>query len=269
MCLVPGGNPRVSGLENYQPVTRPGNPTGLPEPVSIPTSIDAIEPPIQPFEKPLRLPVQDVYKIGGIGTVPVGRVESGIIKTGMVLTFGPTNVTTEMKSFEMNPQHFTEGSWLGDNVGFNVNVSVKEIRRGDVASDLKNDPAKEAAAFSAQVIALNHAGNIAAGYTSVLECHTARIPCTFAELVEKIDRHTDSHKQVDREQPQVHQERDSCIVKIVPSRPLCVESYNEYPRLGRFVVRDTRQTVAVGVIKSEENREGFALRFKSNSPSDL
>jgi elongation factor 1-alpha len=83
-------------------------------------AIDAIEPPIRPFEKPLRLPVQDVYKIGGIGTVPVGCVESGIIKTGMVLTFAPTNVTTEMKSFEMNPQHFTEGGWPGDNVGFSI-----------------------------------------------------------------------------------------------------------------------------------------------------
>ncbi|KAJ1956924.1 translation elongation factor EF-1 alpha, partial [Dipsacomyces acuminosporus] len=153
-------------------------------------AIDAIEPPVRPTDKPLRLPLQDVYKIGGIGTVPVGRVETGVIKAGMVVTFAPANVTTEVKSVEMHHEVLTEGV-PGDNVGFNVkNVSVKDIRRGNVCSDSKNDPAKEAASFTSQVIVLNHPGQISAGYAPVLDCHTAHIACKFAELLQKIDRRT-------------------------------------------------------------------------------
>lgn len=84
-----------------------------------------------------------MYKIGGIGTVPVGRVETGTIKPGMVITFAPMNVTTECKSVEMHHESLTEAE-PGDNVGFNVkNLSVKDLRRGFVASDSKNDPAKD------------------------------------------------------------------------------------------------------------------------------
>merc|ERR1712036_206314 len=119
-----------------------------------------VKPPKRPVDRPLRLPLQDVYKIGGIGTVPVGRVETGIIKPGMVCTFAPSNVTTEVKSVEMHHESLPEAT-PGDNVGFNVkNVSVKDIRRGNVASDSKNDPAKEAVDFMAQVIILNHPGQI-------------------------------------------------------------------------------------------------------------
>merc|ERR1711931_529510 len=104
-------------------------------------AIDSITPPERPDDKPLRLPLQDVYKIGGIGTVPVGRVETGKIKAGMVVTFAPANVTTEVKSVEMHHQELDEGV-PGDNVGFNVkNISIKEIKRGNVTSDSKNDMA--------------------------------------------------------------------------------------------------------------------------------
>jgi len=128
-------------------------------------------------------------------------------------------------------------------------VSVKDIRRGNVASDSKNDPAKEAGSFNAQVIVLNHPGQIGAGYAPVLDCHTAHIACKFAELIEKIDRR--SGKSLEQS-PKFVKSGDACIVKLVPSKPMCVESYNEYPPLGRFAVRDMRQTVAVGVIKSVE-----------------
>jgi elongation factor 1-alpha len=151
-------------------------------------ALDAIEPPKRPTDRPLRLPLQDVYKIGGIGTVPVGRVETGLIKPGMVINFAPVNVTTEVKSVEM---HHTalDSAGPGDNVGFNVkNVSVKEIRRGNVCSDSKNDMAKEAAEFKAQVIILNHPGEIRKGYSPVVDCHTAHIACRFDCIHEKIDR---------------------------------------------------------------------------------
>merc|ERR1712063_203536 len=210
-------------------------------------AIDSIEPPSRPTDKPLRLPLQDVYKIGGIGTVPVGRVETGVIKPGMVVTFAPAGVTTEVKSVEMHHEQLVEGL-PGDNVGFNVkNVSVKEIRRGNVAGDSKNDPPKGAESFNAQVIVLNHPGQVGAGYAPVLDCHTAHIACKFSELLEKIDRRTG--KSVENA-PKFIKSGDSAIVKMVPSKPMCVEAFTDYPPLGRFAVRDMRQTVAVGVIKS-------------------
>merc|ERR1712000_264101 len=198
-------------------------------------------------DKPLRLPLQDVYKIGGIGTVPVGRVETGVIKAGMVVTFAPAGVTTEVKSVEMHHEQLVEGL-PGDNVGFNVkNVSVKEIRRGNVAGDSKNDPPKGAESFNAQVIVLNHPGQVGAGYAPVLDCRTAHIACKFGELLEKIDRRTG--KSIENA-PKFIKSGDAAIVKMVPSKPMCVEAFTDYPPLGRFAVRDMRQTVAVGVIKS-------------------
>ncbi|KAA8569117.1 hypothetical protein EYC84_000787 [Monilinia fructicola] len=168
-------------------------------------AIDAIDPPSRPTDKPLRLPLQDVYKIGGIGTVPVGRVETGIIKA--------------VKSVEMHHEQLAEGV-PGDNVGFNVkNVSVKEIRRGNVAGDSKQDPPKGAESFNAQVIVLNHPGQVGAGYAPVLDCHTAHIACKFAELLQKIDRRTGKSME---DSPKFIKSGDAAIVKMVPSKPMCV-----------------------------------------------
>ncbi|CCE91408.1 elongation factor 1-alpha TDEL_0C05190 [Torulaspora delbrueckii] len=210
-------------------------------------AIDSIEPPARPTDKPLRLPLQDVYKIGGIGTVPVGRVETGVIKPGMVVTFAPAGVTTEVKSVEMHHEQL-EAGLPGDNVGFNVkNVSVKEIRRGNVCGDSKNDPPKASESFNATVIVLNHPGQISAGYSPVLDCHTAHIACRFDELLEKNDRR--SGKKLE-DSPKFLKSGDAALVKFIPSKPMCVEAFTDYPPLGRFAVRDMRQTVAVGVIKS-------------------
>jgi len=241
--LEPSEN--MSWFKGWTKETKAGVQTGK----TLLQAIDSIEPPSRPTDKPLRLPLQDVYKIGGIGTVPVGRVETGIIKPGMVVMFAPVGLTTEVKSVEMHHESLVEGV-PGDNVGFNVTkVSVKDIRRGYVASDSKNDPAKEAGSFKAQVIVLNHPGQIAAGYTPVLDCHTAHIACKFAELVEKIDRRTNKKLE---DNPKFVKYGDSAVVKLIPTKPMCVESYNDYPPLGRFAVRDMRQTVAVGVIKEVE-----------------
>jgi len=223
-------------------------------------ALDNIDPPTRPVNKPLRLPLQDVYKIGGIGTVPVGRVETGQIKPGMVVSFAPNGPSTEVKSVEMHHESLPEAN-PGDNVGFNVkNVSVKDLKRGFVTSDSKNDPAKEAADFLAQVIVLNHPGQIQAGYSPVLDCHTAHIACKFSELTTKIDRRTGKEIEAN---PKFVKSGDSCIVKMVPSKPMCVEAFQQYSALGRFAVRDMKQTVAVGVIKEVTKKEGTGKNTKS------
>jgi len=215
-------------------------------------ALDNVTPPVRPVDKPLRVPLQDVYKIGGIGTVPVGRVETGVLKPGMVVTFAPAAITTEVKSVEMHHEQLSEAV-PGDNVGFNVkNVSVKDIRRGNVAGDSKRDPPKEAAEFHAQVIVLNHPGQIHGGYAPVIDCHTAHIACKWAKLCQKIDRRSGK---VLEEEPKMIKQGDAALVDMVPQKPMCVETFNEYAPLGRFAVRDMRQTVAVGVIKKVTKKE--------------
>jgi len=215
-------------------------------------AIDAIDCPSRPHDKPLRLPLQDVYKIRGIGTVPVGRVESGIIKSGIMACFAPSCVVAEIKSVEMHHTTVPQAQ-PGDNVGFNVkNLSVKDIKRGYVTSDSKNDPAAKAASFTAQVIVMNHPGQICAGYTPVVDCHTAHIACKFEELINKIDKRTNV---VTEENPKALKKGDSALVKLVPTKPMSVEPFSSYAALGRFAVRDMKQTVAVGVIKSVTKAE--------------
>jgi len=215
-------------------------------------ALDQIQEPKRPSDKPLRLPLQDVYKIGGIGTVPVGRVETGILKPGQVVTFAPSGISTEVKSIEMHHESLPQAT-PGDNVGFNVkNVAVKDLRRGYVAGDSKQDPPIETESFNAQVIVLNHPGEIHNGYAPVLDCHTAHIACKFSELLTKVDRR--SGKELEKE-PKNIKSGDAAIVKLIPSKPMCVETFMDYPPLGRFAVRDMRQTVAVGVIKEVTKKD--------------
>jgi elongation factor 1-alpha len=188
------------------------------------------------------------YEIFGIGTVPVG----GILKPGMVVVFAPSALQTEVKSVEMHHEALPEAV-SGDNVEFNVkNLSVKELKRGYVCSDTKNDPARETANFTAQVIIINHPGQIGNGYTPVLDCHTAHIACKFAEILSKNDRRTGK---VIEEEPKFVKSGDAAMIKLVPQKPMCVEVFSEYPPLGRFAVRDMKQTVAVGVIKAVEKKD--------------
>ena len=164
----------------------------------------------------------------------------------MVVTFGPMNTTTEVKSVEMHHEQVPEAH-PGDNVGFNVkNLSVKDIKRGYVASDSKNDPCADTEMFVAQVIVFNHPGQIQNGYTPVLDCHTCHIACKFAKIRSKVDKRTGA---VTEEEPANIKSQDAAMVELVPTKPMVVETFATYAPLGRFAVRDMRQTVAVGVIK--------------------
>lgn len=140
----------------------------------------------------------------------------------------------------------------GSNVGFNVRgLAVKDLKRGYVASDSKNEPAQETEWFIAQVIILNHPGEVCAGYTPVLDCHTAHVSCKFAELIEKVDRRTGKLIEAS---PKSLKSQEAGIVKLVPTKPLCVEKFAEFAPLGRFAVRDMKQTVAVGVVKEVQKK---------------
>jgi len=210
-------------------------------------ALDNVTPPKRPSDKPLRIPLQDVYKIGGIGTVPVGRVETGVVTPGMAVVFAPVGVLTEVKSIEMHHEQMPRAE-PGDNIGFNIKgVAAKDIRRGYVCGEQSNDPPVGADDFVANVIILNHPGEIHAGYTPVVDCHTAHIACRFNQLLQKIDKRSGK---VLEENPAFVKKGEAVNAVLQPQKKLCVESFKDYAPLGRFAVRDMRQTVAVGVIKT-------------------
>jgi elongation factor 1-alpha len=215
-------------------------------------ALDNVHPPKRPTDKPLRVPVQDVYKISGIGTVPVGRVETGVMKPGMHINFAPSYIEGEVKSIEMHHEQLKE-ALPGDNIGFNVkNVAMKDIHKGYVASDISKDPARSALSFEVQMIVINRPGKIFSGYTPVIDCHTAHVACCFTHLKQKIDLRTGEVKE---ENPEFVTNGDACLADVIPMKPLCVEPFHEIPPLGRFAVRDMKRTVAVGVIKSVVKEE--------------
>ncbi|MDP2666775.1 MAG: translation elongation factor EF-1 subunit alpha [Candidatus Diapherotrites archaeon] len=213
--------------------------------------LDELTAPTLPTDKPLRLPIQDVYSIKGVGTVPVGRVETGIAKPGDKIIVMPSKAQGEIKSLEAHHEQLTQAI-PGDNVGFNVRgLERKDINRGDVVGHPQNAPtvAKE---FIAQIVVLNHPTAIPQGYTPVFHMHTAQMSCTFAELQKRIDPKTG---QAAEENPKFLKTGDAAIVKIVPQRPLVVEEFKKFPSLGRFAVRDMGATVAAGVVMQVTPRE--------------
>ena len=246
------------------------NSTNMPwyEGPSLLEALDSMKPPERPIGKPLRLPVQDVYKIGGVGTVPVGRVESGTLKAGMRIAFAPTDIVAEVKSLEVHHEEVSSAG-PGDNVGFNVRgVPVKALRRGCVASNADDSPAKGVTSFDAQIFLMNHPGQVSDGYCPVFDCHTAHVACVFKRIKAKIDQRTG---EVLEERPEFIQGGDACLVKCVPTRPFCVEPFTDFPPLGRFAIRDMRQTVGVGIVKAvyyEEDEEDSDEESESESEEE-
>jgi len=209
-------------------------------------SLDTFTPPEKPLNKPLRIPVQDVYTITGVGTVPVGRVETGKMKTNEKVIVMPSGVPGEIKSIET---HHTQMDYAeaGDNIGFNLRgVDKKAIHRGDVIGNIDNPPsvAKE---FEAQIIVIHHPTAMAPGYTPVLHAHTAQVAATISEFVAKIDPKTGG---IVEEKPKFLKTGDAAIVKIRPVRPLAIETFKEFPEIGRFALRDMGTTIAAGIVKN-------------------
>jgi len=208
-------------------------------------ALDVFEIPPKPLDKPLRIPVQDVYSITGVGTVPVGRVETGVLKEGDMVIFMPANKQGEVKSIEMHHTRIPRAE-PGDNIGFNVRgIAKTDIRRGDVCGLVSNPPTV-AREFIGQIIVIYHPTAIAAGYTPVLHYHTGQMACRFTELIRKIDPRSG---QVVEEKPSFLKTGDAALVRMEPLRPISIETYAEFPELGRFAVRDMGTTIAAGIVK--------------------
>jgi len=205
--------------------------------------IDTFNPPEKPTNLPLRMPIQDVYTITGVGTVPVGRVETGVMKPGDKVVFEPAGVSGEIKTIEAHHEQLPKAE-PGDNVGFNVRgVGKKDIKKGDVLGHPDNIPTV-AEEFTAQIVVLQHPSVMTVGYTPVFHAHTAQVACTFMELQKKLNPATGEVKE---ENPDFLKAGDAAIVKIMPTKPMVIENVKEIPQLGRFAIRDMGMTVAAGM----------------------
>lgn len=206
-------------------------------------ALDTFKVPDQPVDKPLRLPIQDVYSITGVGTVPVGRIETGVLKVNDNLVFVPSGAKGDVKSIEMHHEQHQEAR-PGDNIGFNVRgIGRGDIKRGDVACH-PNTAAKPVKEFTAQIIVLNHPSVISKGYTPVFHIHTAQVACTVTEIPKKLDPKTGA---VAQENPDYIKTGDAAVIKVKPSKPVVIEKQSDLPQLARFAIRDMGQTVAAGV----------------------
>jgi elongation factor 1-alpha len=208
-------------------------------------SLDMFEAPEKPIGKPLRIPIQDVYTITGVGTVPVGRVETGVVRANDKVIVMPSGVTGEVKSIETHHTQM-ESAEAGDNIGFNLRgVDRKSIKRGDILGSTDNPPSV-AREFEAQIIVIHHPTAMAPGYTPVLHAHTAQVAATLSEFVAKIDAKTGG---IVEEKPKFLKTGDAAIVRVKPTRPLAIETFKEFPEIGRFALRDMGTTIAAGVVK--------------------
>lgn len=209
-------------------------------------ALDELKAPPLPTDKPLRLPIQDVYNIKGVGTVPVGRVETGVMKPGDKIVVMPTNKSGEVKTIEMHHEQLSEAK-PGDNIGFNVRgLGREDVARGDVVGHVNNPPTV-AEEFIAQIVVLSHPTAIPANYTPVFHIHTAQLSCQIVEIQKKLDPKTGAVKE---ENPKFLKTGDAAIIKVRPTKPVVVEEYKKFPQLGRFAIRDMGQTVAAGMVIS-------------------
>ncbi|HLC58630.1 MAG TPA: translation elongation factor EF-1 subunit alpha [Candidatus Nanoarchaeia archaeon] len=209
--------------------------------------LDQFTPPQKPTNLPLRLPLQDVYNITGIGVVPVGRVETGVLKVNQKIVVVPgregAGVAGEVKTIEMHHEQVTEAE-PGDNVGFSVRgINKKDIARGDVVGTPDNPPTV-VTEFTAQIVILNHPSVLTVGYTPVFHVHTAQVACRFDKLLAKLDPATG---QVSQENPDMLKNGDAARVVIKPTKPLVIERQKDIPQMSRFAIRDAGQTVAAGM----------------------
>jgi elongation factor 1-alpha len=211
-------------------------------------ALDTFELPPKPTDKPLRIPVQEVYTIRGVGTTPVGKVETGVMKPGDDVIFMPSGEKGKVNSIET---HYTkiDNAGPGDNIGFNVKgVNKDKLRRGNVASHL-NNPCSVAKAFKGRIFIIHHPTAVGEGYTPVLHLHTAQIAVRFDKLLAKLDPRTG---QTIEENPAYLRTGEAAVVRFVPLQPTAMENFKDFPQLGRFALRDMGTTIGAGIVMEIE-----------------
>ena len=213
-------------------------------------AIDAVQLPDKPIDKPLRLPIQDVYKISGIGTVPVGKIETGVLQAGKTVMFNPSQKSAEVKSIEMH-HTMVDKAEPGDNVGFNVRgLAATDIRRGDVAGYTDNEPSfvRHDETFVGQIQLMDIPKAVSVGYSPVFHAHTAQVAVRFQELLEK------TNKAGKEANPSFLKTGDACLIRFQPTKPMAIEEMSVFPELSRFAIRDMGKTVAAGVCMKIEKK---------------
>jgi len=206
--------------------------------------LDTFQPPPRPTDKPLRMPIQDVFTVTGAGTVVVGRVETGVLKAGDKVVVVPPAKVGDVRSIETHHMKL-EQAQPGDNVGVNVRgIGKEDVKRGDVLGRADNIPTV-AEEIVARIVVLWHPTAIGPGYAPVMHIHTATVPVQITELISKLDPRTG---QAVEQKPQFIKQGDVALVKIKPLKPVVAEKFSEFPALGRFALRDMGRTIAAGQI---------------------
>ena len=250
--------PTASFVSGENVTKKAGEKMGWYKGPSLIEALDKLTPPEKLMDKPLRWPIQDVYTITGVGTVPVGRIETGLLKPDAKLVFEPSGAQGEVKSVEMHHEQLPQAE-PGDNVGANIRgLGKNDVRRGDVAGEASSPPTV-AEDFTAQIIVLQHPTAITKGYTPVFHCHTAQVACTFVELLKKIDP---ASGEVKEENPDFLKTGDAAIVKLKPTKPLVIEKASDFPPLGRFAIRDMGATVGAGMVTDVTPKKNVAPKKK-------
>eukprot|EP00041_Stephanoeca_diplocostata_P018149 m.378514 g.378514 ORF g.378514 m.378514 type:complete len:461 (-) comp20932_c0_seq1:380-1762(-) len=219
---------------------------------SLLSAIDTFGVDARPTDKPLRIPIQHVYNVDGVGMVAAGCVATGKLTADSTVTLAPTNsgaAKVDLTSIESHHRSIKVAE-AGEYVGFNVKASAGEVCAGMVCGDANDDAPKECESFSAQVMVVNGQVSFRSGFSAILDCHTAHVPCTVS-----VDAKMDRKGNITETCPSQIRKGESGMITVLPLQPICVEENSAFPGLGRFGLRSGNKIVAFGAVKAVKRVE--------------
>ncbi|KAI1320946.1 translation termination factor GTPase eRF3 [Mortierella claussenii] len=192
---------------------------------------------------PLRMPISEKYK--DMGTIVVGKIEAGSIRKGAHLLMMPNSAKVEVQAIFNELEEEIPVAAVGDNIRLRLRgIEEEDIMIGFVLCSPKN-PVHSVSKFEATLGILDHKNIICAGYTAVLHIHNAIEEITLSAMVHLIDKKTGRKS---KRPPQFLKKGQQGIVVIETAGPLCVETFADSPRMGRFTLRDEGKTIAIGKV---------------------
>lgn len=204
---------------------------------------------------PLMIPVSEKYK--DMGTIIVGKVESGLLRKGDSLILMPNKQEVEASAIYNEMEDEVQQALCGDNVRIRLRgVDDEDISPGFVLTS-PNKPIHAVRQFEAQLAILEHKNIICAGYSAVMHCHTLAEEVTLVSLLHYFDKATGRKS---RKPPQFAKRGQKIVALIETTQAVCVEKFADYPQLGRFTLRDEGRTIAIGKITKlvEKNHDELA-----------